>query len=181
MVSCSKEAAVQDKPANDKKQQITIPNGDFELWDAGLNLSDWKTNSCPLCLPSYETYIVIKDSIAYNGLYAARFIYNNVYTSWAENKFSIPYHPSQLTAYVKCNLVSGDTVMIKIKIFHNSQPTDSGQWMGLNSINAYSPVVIPISQYSALADSALIYIRSGQKTNYPNANTQFWVDDMILQ
>ena len=181
LAGCEKETMVQENPDHINKLQITIPNGDFENWTPGYLLSDWQTNSCPLCLPAFETYIIRQDSTPYHGLYAAKFIYNNVYASWAKNKFPVPYHPAQLSAYVKCNLVAGDTVMIKIKLLHNSQVTDSGQWFGLAPVNNYSPVIIPISQNSALADSAFIYIRSGQKVNAPGANTEFWVDDMKLQ
>ena len=42
------------------QQIIPIPNGDFELWDDVPNLLSWETNSCPACVPPYETYIVQK-------------------------------------------------------------------------------------------------------------------------
>jgi hypothetical protein len=181
IAGCEKETIVQENPDHNNKLQITIPNGDFENWDPGFWLSDWQTNSCPLCLPAYETYIVRQDSTPYHGLFAAMFIFNNAYASWAKNKFPVPYHPVQLSAYVKCNLVAYDSVLIKVTLFHNSVACDSGQWFGTTQIGSYSPVVIPISQYSAMADTCVIYIRGGQKTYYSPTNTEFWVDDMKLQ
>jgi hypothetical protein len=181
MASCDKENAVQKKPDSNAKLLITVPNGDFELWDPGYWLSVWKNNSCPPCMQPVETYIVKQDSIAYSGQFAAKFIFNNAYPSWAENKFAISYHPLQLNANVKCNLVAGDTVLIKVSLFNNSQVCDSGIWLGLNSINVYSPIAVAISQSSAQADSCVIFIRGGQKSNYPNTNTEFWVDNISLQ
>jgi hypothetical protein len=181
MASCDKENAVQKKPGNNAKLLITVPNGDFELWDPGYWLSVWKNNSCPPCMQPVETYIVKQDSIAYSGQFAAKFIFNNAYAAWAENKFAISYHPVQLNAQVKCNLVASDTLMIKVTLFYNSQACDSGQWLGLISINSYTPIEIPISQSSAQADSCVIFIRGGQKSNYPTSNTEFWVDDITLQ
>src|SRR6476620_10905199 len=85
---CKKETA--------KQQVIPIPNGDFELWDNMPNLYNWQTNSCPACVPPYETYIVQRVSDASRGRYAAKFIYNNVYSSWANNKFAVSLHPTVL-------------------------------------------------------------------------------------
>src|SRR5437868_6311850 len=95
---------------------IPIPNGDFENWDNFPRLLNWQTNSCPICTPAFETYIVLKDANAYRGQFAAKFIYNNVYSSWANNNFAVSEHPSTLTAYVKCYLASSDTVRVKINL-----------------------------------------------------------------
>src|SRR5665647_3425476 len=69
------------KKGNSNSQTISIPNGDFEDWDNIPNLLIWQTNSCPACVPPYETYIVQKVSDSYSGQFAAKFIYNNVYQS----------------------------------------------------------------------------------------------------
>src|ERR1019366_9226534 len=97
--SCKKDTA--------NSQIIPIPNGDFEDWNNLSNLAIWQTNSCPACVPPYETYIVKKVTEAANGQFAAKFVYNNVYSSYANNKFSISLHPTSLTGYIKSNIANG--------------------------------------------------------------------------
>src|SRR4029077_8481519 len=120
-ISCSKQ--------NNNAQVIVIPNGDFEDWGGGPLPSIWQTNSCPYCVPPFETYVVQQDSnAAYHGKYAAKFIYNNVFAAFARNRFPIPDHPSMLKAFVKCNMFGADTVLIKIVLFSHATVVDSGQW-----------------------------------------------------
>lgn len=153
-----------------------IPNGDFENWGATLRLLNWKTNSCPECVPSYETYIVQRESNSvYHGHYAALFVYNNVYPAWAENKFPIGFHPFNLTGYVRCNNAGSDSVYIKVKLFRNLAVVDSGQWIGTASIPNYDLITIPITQNATKVDSALIRIQGGHR------NTSFWVDYLTLK
>lgn len=171
LLSCNKDKTTQ---------AITIPNGDFENWTTTPLPENWKTNSCPLCLPPFETYIVRQEASAYHGQFAAKFIYNSVYIAWAENKFYIPGHPSNLTAYVKCNLYGPDTVAIKIKLFHNSAVADSGYWLGTASTTGYMKISIPITQNASKVDSALIRIEGGQK-KVSGGSTEFCVDNLSFQ
>ena len=154
---------------------ILIPNGDFENWDNTPSLLNWQTNSCPLCVPPIDTYVVKQDANAYNGQFDAKFIYNNVYAAWATNKFSIPKHPSLLTGYVKCNLTGMDTIRINISLYKNMILVDSGNWIGNSSIANYTQLNIPITQNKPDADSALIRIEGGKKTG-----TVLWVDNLYL-
>ena len=165
--SCKKDTA--------NSQIIPIPNGDFEDWNNMSNLLIWQTNSCPACVPPYETYIVQKVTDAYSGKFAAKFIYNNVYKSRADNKFPIAYHPSLLTGYVKSNITNGDTAVIHIDLFSGTNIADSGNWYGTSSIGNYKKVEIPISQTSSTVDSALITIVGGEKQN-----TVLYVDDLVF-
>jgi hypothetical protein len=174
IISCAKDTATE------KKQTIPIPNGGFEIWN-NLVLQDWQTNSCPFCAPAYETYIVQQDSAPFNGQFAARFIYNNVYPASAENRFSLTTHPVSLNAHVKCDLYGTDTVYVKIAVLKNSVTVDSGQWYGAVSIPNYSSISIPISQNSSQVDSVVITIEGGHKIGFPSNNTVFWVDNLILQ
>src|ERR1700761_6714474 len=115
--------------AKDKSSFIPpIPNGNFELWSTANLPQNWQTNSCPLCTSQYQTYIVQKDSSAYSGIYAAKFIDNHMYAAVASNKFNLSVHPTNLIAYVKCKLYGKDTVSIKIKLFNKTLAVDSGQW-----------------------------------------------------
>lgn len=178
--SCTKDNVIPAQSSNQSQQIIPIPNGDFESW-TNILPQNWNTNSCPFCAPSYETYIVQQDSNSFQGAFAAKFIYNNVYAAVAENKFSISTHPNNLTAFVKCNLFGADTVFIKIKVFNNSAAVDSGQWFGIASISNYSQINIPVSQNSSQADSAIISIQGGHQIGFPASNTEFWIDNLILQ
>ncbi len=165
--SCKKDTTGQ--------QVITIPNGDFELWDNTPSLLYWQTNSCPACVPPFETYIVQKVTDSYNGLFAAKLIYNNVYNSFAYNKFSIPSHPALLTGYVKSNIANSDTVRIHIDIFSGNNIVDTGNWYETASTTNYRIIEIPISQNTSSVDSALITIVGGKKQN-----TEFYVDNFAL-
>jgi hypothetical protein len=156
-------------------QIIPIPNGDFEDWNNLPNLLIWQTNSCPACVPPFETYIVQIVTDSYSGKFAAKFIYNHVYKSWADNKFPITTHPSLLTGYVKSNITDGDTVVIHIDLFSGTNIVDSGNWNGTSSIGNYKKVEISISQTSSTVDSALIKIVGGEKQN-----TVLYVDDLEL-
>lgn len=163
------------KKGNSNSQTISIPNGDFEDWDNIPNLLIWQTNSCPACVPPYETYIVQKVSDSYSGQFAAKFIYNNVYQSRADNKFPIAIHPSLLTCYAKATITNGDTVIIHIDLFSGTNIVDSGNWYGTSSIVNYEKVEIPISQTSSALDSALIKIVGGKKQN-----TELTIDDLVF-
>jgi hypothetical protein len=167
LFGCKKETANQ--------QIISIPNGDFEVWDNMPNLLFWHTNSCPVCDPPWETYIVVKVTDASNGLFAVKLIYNNVYSSLLYNKFSISSHPAQLTGYIKSNITSGDTVIINIDLFSGNNIVDNGIWYGTSSIANYTKIEIPISQNSSSADSALIKIVGGKKLN-----TELYIDNFVL-
>jgi hypothetical protein len=174
---CSKDPVVQP-PAS--TSSIAVPNGDFENWNNQLP-AGWQTNSCPPCVPAYETYIVQQDTGAYQGQFAAKFMYNNVYAAWAENGFAISAHPQQLEAHVKCHLAANDSVGIHVKLFHNNAQVDDGHWYGTASINGYTQVIVPVTQNSALADSAVITIEGGHVNAWPLPNTELWVDEVSLQ
>lgn len=178
MASCTKDHDVA--PAVHQPQQtIAVPNGDFESWTY-LKPDSWTTNSCPACAPPYETYIVRPDSDSYQGVFAAKFIYNNVYPAYAQNEFPVSIHPTNLTAFVKCNLYGMDTVTIKITLRYHSVAVDSGQWFGTASIGSYSQVNIPVTHNSFLVDSATILIQGGHQIGYPANNTELWVDNVEL-
>ena len=167
ILGCKKEAAIQ--------QIIPIPNGDFELWDNMPNLYSWQTNSCPACLPPYETYIVQKVTEASNGQFAAKLIYNNVYRSYATNKFPISIHPGVLTGFIKSNIASGDTTMIHVDLFSGNTIVDNGDFSETSSNKIYRKITIPISQYATNADSALIKIIGGKKQG-----TELFVDNLVF-
>ena len=166
-LSCKKEAA--------NEQIIPIPNGDFEQWDNMSNLAIWQTNSCPACVPPYETYIVKKVTDAANGQFAAKFVYNNVYSSYAINKFAISLHPTSLTGYIKSNIASGDTAIIHVDLFSGNTIVDHGSFYETSSNGSYRKINIPISQASTNVDSASIQIFGGKKQN-----TELSVDNLLF-
>lgn len=160
------------KKTNQNFQFITIPNGNFENW-ANQSLPGWQTNSCPSCVPPFETYVVQKTTDAFNGEFAAKFIYNLVYKSWAYNKFMINSEPSMLTGYIKSNIASGDSVMIQVELYLGISKMDSVNWYGTSSIANYKKIEIPLSPSSSMPDSASIRIVGGGKEK-----TELYVDDL---
>lgn len=166
-LSCKKQSTNQDT--------IAIPNGGFEQWDNIQNLLVWKTNSCSACVPPYETYIVQQETDAENGKFAAKFIYNHVYSSYAINKFAISLHPSSLTAYIKSTVANGDTAMIRIELFSENKIVDNGIFYEVSSNANYRKINIPISQTTANVDSASIKIVGGKKQN-----TEITIDNLVF-
>jgi hypothetical protein len=167
LFSCNKNSSGQEN--------FIIPNGDFEQWDNNQNLIFWQTNSCPVCVPPWETYIVQKSTTAAHGQFAAKFIYNNIYTSFATNKFVIPLHPSVLAAYIKSNIISGDTATLHVDLFSGNNIVDSGNWYETTTTSDYRKLEISITQTSPKADSALITINGGKKQG-----TEFFVDNLAF-
>jgi len=163
------------KKHSSNRQIIPIPNGDFEQWDGMQNLAIWQTNSCPACVPPWETYIVQKATNVEHGQFAAKFIYNNVYSSLANNKFSVSLHPTLLTGYIKSKITSGDTATIHIDLYSKNNIVDSGNLFETNTNSNYRKVEISISQTSMIADSALIQIVGGKKQG-----TELTVDNLVL-
>ena len=166
-LSCKKE--------NNNQQIIPIPNGDFELWDNQPTLNTWLTNSCPPCVPPFDTYVIKKVTDASNGQFAAKFIFNNVYTSYAINKFQISLHPSVLTGYIKSNIASGDTATIHINLFSGNNIIDIGNFSETTSNGSYRQIEIPISQNSQSIDSASIEITGGKKLG-----TELHIDNLVF-
>lgn len=165
------------KTSNNTNSQniISIPGGDFEQWNSWPVLINWQTNSCPLCMTPYNQYVVVQDSLAYHGKYAAKFIYNGIYISRGQNKFAISAHPTLLTGYINSTIASGDTATISIDILYKNQIVDSGKLYETSSTTNYQEFEIPITTNSLKADSAEINITGGNKTN-----TEFTIDYLAL-
>lgn len=166
-----------------KRQSLpasNIPNGDFESWTSIDELQQWKTNSCPVCVPPFETYVVQKTTEAYHGQYAAKFIYNGVFNATATDKFVVTSHPSALIGYAKGLLVEGDTVSIKVRVFSSNTVVDSGEWIDTETIPLYRKFTIPITQSTATADSVQVSVKGGHKFN-TQQSTALWLDYLSLQ
>lgn len=167
LLSCKKQTVAS--------QVIPIPNGDFELWDSMPLLYNWQTNSCRACVPPWETYIIKKVTDKANGQFAAQFIYNNAYSSLAENKFPIPAHPTSLVGDIKSNIAPGDTATIYVDLFSNGNIVAGGDFYETTSSPNYRRIEIPITQTTAQVDSALVKIAGGKKQN-----TQLFVDNLVF-
>ena len=166
-IGCKKESA--------NHQIIPIPNGDFEQWDNIPYLAIWQTNSCPYCVPPYEPYIVKKVTDAEHGQYAAKFVYNNFFSSYAINRFAISSHPTSLIGYIKSNIATGDTAFIYIGLFSGNNKVDNGIFYETSSSPSYRQINIPITQTATVADSAAIKIVGGHMHN-----TELFVDNMVF-
>lgn len=169
--SCKKEKVLP---------QYNIPNGDFENWTDYGDLQSWITdNSCFYCANPVLSIVVQQTSEASHGQYAAKFI-RGIRIATANNKFAISNHPSNLTGYVKCQLIANDTVLIRIRLFNNNSAIDSGQWIGTSSILKYKQLSIPITHNSLYADSALISIKGGNKMDTGLGVSILWIDYLSL-
>ena len=165
LLSCKKTASNQEN--------LTIPNGDFEQWDVNQNLNIWQTNSYPLCVPPWNTYIVQKTTDAAHEQFAAEFVYNDKYTTYATNKFAISSHPLSLTAYIKSNIINGDTANLHVALFFGNNLVDNGNWYETKTTSDYKKLEIPITQTNSKVDSAEIIIIGGNQIG-----TTFFVDNL---
>ena len=185
LVACKKPVVVlNSNPLTAKTSHATpiaIPNGDFENWNSQLRPLNWYTNGCPLCQGApFDEYQVRKDSqLVYHGNYSAQLIYNYYYQSYGRIKFGLTTHPSTLQAYVMTTLYTPDTVSITIKLYKNKHVVDSGYWQSTARITNFTQITVPISNSTALIDTALVLITGG-KTIAPNGinSTTLWVDDL---
>ncbi|HYV92140.1 MAG TPA: T9SS type A sorting domain-containing protein [Chitinophagales bacterium] len=141
-----------------KESSSQIPNADFEDWwytGQGTILADWQS-----FYPDFGIPCLSPDSEAYSGDRAARF--NNYgIASYAYTKFPVTSKPLALTAFIKANVASGDSISIRVVLYQSSQAVDSGKWVGYFSFSSYTEVTVLISNTNASADSALIDIRGG--------------------
>lgn len=150
-----------------------IPNYDFESWtsypDWSEHLDEWTSFYSELIAP-----MIYKDNDAYSGTYSM-LMYNGVFASYAYTSFAIQEKPTSLRAFVKGSVESGDSIYIRVVLYKQALPVDSGRWVGHNGFDAFTPVTVLISQYSNDADSALIYVNGGT-----HANTEIKVDLMTF-
>jgi hypothetical protein len=116
-----------------------------------------------------------QETEAVSGKFAAKFIFNGVYSSIATNKFAISSHPTALKGYIKSNISNGDTAIIHIDVFSGNNIVDKGEYFEISSTSNYKPITIRLSQTAITADSALIEIRGGNK-----GNTFMYVDNLTL-
>ena len=155
---------------------LTIPNGDFELWDSQPKLLNWQTNSCPLCMVQMNMYLVQKDSLAYTGQWAAGFVSNFSFPGIAQQTFAIDEPTHVLSATIRSNISAGDTASIKVYLISNKQVFDSGIWYETSSTPQYKTITIPFTPVTGIMpDSAKIIITGCKKVT-----SSFTVDHLYL-
>ena len=156
-----------------KTTSAQIPNNDFETWVSSPwsdeQLQDWTSLYSEL-LPS----MIVKDADAYSGNFSMH-MYNGVFDSYAYTSFSLQEKPVSLRGYVKGSVEAGDSIYIRVVLYEQSLPVDSGRWVGYNGFDAFTQVSVSISQNSPNADSALVYVSGGT-----HENTEIKVDLMTL-
>src|SRR6185312_10286847 len=103
------------------------------------------------------------------------FVYNNVYSGYATNKFAIWLHRTSLTGYIKSTIANGDTAMIRIELFSGNNIVDNGILYETSSNANYLKIKIPISQTTTNVDSASIKIVGGKKQN-----TELTIDNLVF-
>ena len=156
--------------------QSQVPYGDFEQWGLTFFGTEdpwgWSTSN------GQRIEDVKKDSglNAYHGKYSMLLsIEDGAARPEAWATFGLSQHPVYLIGYVKLFLTDSDTASIKITLYENSLPIDSGYWEGTIPINNFTQVRIPISQNNLLADSAYIDITE-KNMNPVYLGSKFWVD-----
>jgi len=155
---------------------LTIPNGDFELWDSQPKLLNWQTNSCPMCMVQMNMYLVQKDSLAYTGQWGARFVSNFSFPGIAQQTFAIDEPTHAMSADIRSNMTAGDTASIKVYLISNKQVFDSGIWYETSSTPQYKTITIPFTPVTGIMpDSAKIIITGGKKVT-----SSFTVDYLYL-
>lgn len=166
----------------------TIPNGDFEYWQTATGpffctnyCLDVPDNWCTTCSGVWNRGI-FKDTNSYSGNYAIRGLeHGMVYVSSSNSKFAVSNHYKHLNCYIKTDSPDvNDTLLIKIVLYNNSNPIDSGQWIGTLLPTVYSPISIPISQTNPSADSAYVYIQIGGLWFINHFGSNIWVDNLSL-
>jgi hypothetical protein len=147
--------------------QAQIPNAGFEDWTNWSGWFDdpdnWDTNNGQLFTP------VVKDTFAYQGDFAMQVNFNGS----AATIFPVASHPQILSAFVKTNFTSYDTVGITIRVYANDLVTDSAVWLSTTPQTSWTQIDIPVSQNNPNADSVEIIVSGG---NQPN--TTFSIDDV---
>ena len=165
--SCKKSDSIQSG--------MPIPNGDFETWDNNPSPAVWQTNSCPLCVPPFETYIVQRITDRESGSFAAKFIFNGVYKSYAQQKFKVESNPTVLTFYSKSQITNGDTAIVFCRLTQKSNVIDSAIIYFTSTVNTYTYSRLPLKLNSIQADSVFVRIEGGHKNG-----TEFTVDNVRI-
>ena len=142
------------------------------------NPDDWNTNNFDPGSGPANGYLIVRDTDAWHGQYCVSIIDNGADRNWLYTQFATNQHPQNLTAYVKCDIYSPDTVTIRADILSVGNVVDSGVWYGTSTISPYQMISIPITQNSSVFDSIRIYIEGGiHLTLFPVFQyTSFWID-----
>lgn len=155
-----------------------IPNPDFENWNFFgwfANPDEWNTNNMQI-----TSSVVKPDSDAYTGVYSMQLYNYGTLKPVAWTQFALATNISAVTAYVKLNPVTDDTVSIKVREFYNGILVDSGEWKGYTYIAGYTPVTVAVSQNNNNIDTVEIEISGGNHTNVVMTGTEFKVDHLQL-
>ena len=137
-----------------------IPNYSFENW---INIGGWfdnpefwMTNNNQIMVP------VVKDTNAFDGNYAVELNTIGI-RPYVRSKFVFHAHPLLIEAFVKSNIISGDSVDIHIMIYAGGNLVDSGRWTNTTSINGWTLQQIPVSMNNPFTDSLEIIIMGGHQ------------------
>jgi hypothetical protein len=138
-----------------------IPNNSFENW---INIGGWfdnpdfwMTNNSQIVVP------VVKDTNAYDGNFAVKLNTIGI-RPYVRSKFVFHAHPLLIEAFVKSNILSGDSVDIHVKIYAGGNLVDSGRWTSTTSINGWTLQQIPVTMNNPFTDSLEIIIMGGHQT-----------------
>lgn len=155
-----------------------VPNGDFEKWHSvgGWfdNPDDWQTNNTQIIAAG-----VVQDMETPYGLLAMQVrnvsgIPGNAYTM-----FQRVVHPLAVNVSVKTDIVSDDSVAIRILIYHSGSVVDSGVWYGTTS-EPWTQKTIEVSQNSDDSDSMEVRVTAGKLFGSWLSVDQFDIEDLSV-
>ncbi len=136
-----------------------IQNGGFENWHTVggwyENPDHWLTNNTQIIAPG-----VVKDSATLFGKVAMQVMNIANLPGRAWTGITRTVHPQALSGYVKTNIMAGDSASVRILLYYQGMPVDSGIWYARNTA-PWSAVNIDISQNTQNIDSVGVVVAAG--------------------
>jgi hypothetical protein len=158
-----------------------VPNGDFEEWgnSTGDSPLNWSSNSCCVCVPACDRCIIIRDSHSqYHGQYSLEMKARGCGPATIQIKFPLTRHPVFLTLYIKKHDIT-DSACISIKLYNKGIVVDTGSCVDENSLDSFTRITVPITNYGKSIDSAEIKMRFGNYS-FPFHHTTHYSEIPIM-
>lgn len=137
----------------------TIPNAGFENWTlvAGqyMNPDDWVTNATDF------TNRVVREAPGHSGSYALQL--NS--TGFARSTFNFIQPPFSISAFVKTNIATNDSVKIQVFVYSGNNIVDTDEWLNTVSLTNWTPIQVSYTgNLTTVVDSVEIIITCGSVT-----------------
>lgn len=162
---------------NAQSQPQPLPNGGFESWIfmGGWYESPeyWQTNNNQIMSAFVE-----KDTNAYMGQYAMKV---NTH-GYAKGGFKFIQSLIGIYGMVKTNIITPDTVRIKVRFFLGSAVVDSGIWEGTVNSPSWSSFFVVRSGPFGMNDSAEVEVSGGDFAGTSiSLDELFWFTSLSIE